>query len=102
MEANNRSVDRIRQLCDWLITNKVIKTVYAFEKVCGLSHHYIKNLAATEKGNAGVDTIAKIYDIFPAVNLEWLVCGTGKMFKIRGTDEEIADSIRKKLIERLI
>ena len=102
MEANNRSVDRIKQLCEWLVAKEVIKTTYAFEKVCGLSKHYIKNLAATEKGNAGVDTIAKIYDVFPAVNLEWLVCGTGKMFKVRGTDEEIADSIRKKLIERLI
>lgn len=95
-------MDRIRLLCEWLIENEVIKTVYAFEKVCGLSKHYIKNLSATEKGNAGADTIAKIYDIFPAVSLEWLVCGTGRMFKIRGTDEEIADAIRRKLIERLI
>ena len=99
---NNRSVDRIKQLCDWLIENKVIKTVYAFEKVCGLSNHYIKNLSATKKGNAGVDTIARIYDVFHAVNLEWLVCGTGKMFKVRGTDEEIADAVRKRLIEHLI
>ena len=101
-KETNRPVDRIRQLSDWLITNKVLKTVYAFEKICGLSKHYIKNLAATEKGNAGVDTIAKIYDVFPYVSLEWLVCGTGRMFRIKGTDDEIADAIRRKLIERMI
>lgn len=103
MEENvTRPVDRIKLLCEWLVENKVIKTTYAFEKVCNLSKHYIKNLAATEKGNAGVDTIAKIYDRFPLVSLEWLVCGTGRMFRIRGTSDEIAEEMRKRLIERLI
>lgn len=101
-KLNDRPVDRIKQLSSWLVENEVLKSTYAFEKVCALSKYYIKNLAATEKGNAGVDTIAKIYERFPAVNLEWLVCGTGKMFKVRGTDEEIADSIRKRLLENLI
>lgn len=101
-KTNDRPVDRIKQLSNWLIKNKVLKSTYAFEKVCGLSKYYIKNLSATEKGNAGVDTIAKIYERFPAVSLEWLVCGTGKMFKVRGTDEELADAIRKRLLEHLI
>lgn len=97
-----RPVDRISQLAQWLIDNEVLKSSYAFEKVCGLSRFYIRNLNATEKGNAGVDTIAKIYDIFPQINLEWLVTGKGKMFKIKGTDDEIAEAIRKHLILRLI
>ena len=97
-----RPVDRLNQLMQWLVDNEVLKSSYAFEKVCGLSKFYLRNLSATEKGNPGVDTIAKIYDVFPQINLEWVVTGKGKMFKIRGTDEEIADTIRKHLISNLI
>lgn len=97
-----RPVDRLSQLMQWLIDNEVLKSSYAFEKVCGLSKFYLRNLSATEKGNPGVDTIAKIYDVFPQINLEWVVTGKGKMFRIKGTDEEIADTIRKNLISRLI
>ena len=101
-ENTNRPVDRIRQLADWLIANEVLKSMYAFEKICNLSKHYVKNLSATEKGNCGIDTVANIYEVFPSVNLEWLVCGKGKMFKLKGDDTEIADSIRKNLIFRMI
>ena len=97
-----RPVDRISQLMQWLVDNEVLKSAYAFEKVCGLSKFYIRNLSATEKGNPGVDTVAKIYDVFPQVNLEWLVTGKGKMFKVKGNDEEMADLIRKHLISNLI
>lgn len=97
-----RPVDRLSQLMQWLVDNEVLKSSYAFEKVCGLSKFYLRNLSATEKGNPGVDTIAKIYDVFPQINLEWVVTGKGKMFRIKGTDEEIADTIRKNLISRLI
>ena len=102
MEQNIRPVDRISQLMQWLVDNEVLKSSYAFEKVCGLSKFYLRNLSATEKGNPGVDTIAKIYDLFPQINLEWVVTGKGKMFRIKGTDEEIADIIRKHLISSLI
>lgn len=97
-----RPVDRIKNLSKWLIDNEVLKSVYAFEHLCGLSDHYIKNLNATEKGNPGVDIVAKIYDKIPLVDLEWLVTGKGKMFKVKGTDDEVADAIKKRLIARLI
>lgn len=101
-QKTERPVDRIKSLSRWLIDNEVLKSVYAFEHLCGLSDHYIKNLNATEKGNAGVDTIAKIFEAIPLVDLEWLVTGKGKMFRIKGTDEEVAGEIKKRLIARLI
>lgn len=103
MEKNDeRPVDRIKDFANWLIENKIIKSMYAFEKLCGLSHFYIKNLSATEKGNPGVDTIAKIYEVFPVVSLEWLVAGKGKMFKAKGTDEEIGNMIKIRIINKLL
>ena len=102
MEQKDRPVDRISQLMQWLVDNEVLKSAYAFEKVCGLSKFYIRNLSATERGNPGVDTVAKIYDVFPQVNLEWMITGRGKMFKVKGNDEEMADLIRKHLISNLI
>ena len=97
-----RPVDRIRALVKWLVEKEVLKSEMAFERLCDLSAHYIRNLAATEKGNPGVDTIAKIYEMFPQVNLEWLVTGKGKMFRVKGTDNEIVDAVRKHLISMLI
>lgn len=79
---NNRPIDRIRELCQFYIDNKVIRGQQSFEGVCGLSKRYIKNLYMTENGNPGVDTIAKIYNTFKGVNLHWLVLGEGEMFTI--------------------
>lgn len=88
-QNNERPIDRIKALADWLIANKVIKTLTKFEEVCGLSRHYVKNLMQTEKGNPGVDTIAAIYDVFPAVSLKWLVAGKGPMFTSRNEAEMV-------------
>lgn len=101
LENKGRPVDRIRSLADWMIEHKVLKSHYAFEKVCGLSTYYLRNLSATEKGNPGVDTICKIYTTFPHVNLEWLVTGEGRMFRQKN-DEKLVNDIRMSLLERLM
>ncbi len=102
MEDNtNRTVDRIYALAQWLIDKNALKSVYAFEKLCGLSKLYIRNLRATEKGNPGVDTIAKIYDALPSVSLEWLVTGRGRMFK-KKDEKEVLDDVKRDIIEHLI
>lgn len=88
-QKKERPIDRIKALADWLIANKVIKTLTKFEEVCGLSRHYVKNLMQTEKGNPGVDTLAAIYEVFPSVSLKWLVVGKGPMFTSRNETELI-------------
>lgn len=86
MERKERPIDRIVSLIEWLVAHKVVKSMTQFESVCGLSARYIRNLSATEKGNPGVDTIAAIYEVFPALSLKWMITGKGKMFTAR--DEE--------------
>lgn len=86
---NERPIDRIKVLIDWLIENKVVRSIAKFEEICGLSARYVKNLASTEKGNPGVDTIAAIYDVFPYVSLKWLITGKGNMFTVRNEQEMI-------------
>lgn len=78
----NRPVDRIKALAQFYIDHKAIRSMRVFEDACGLSQRYIKNLYLTEHGNPGVETVAQIYRAFKGINLEWLVLGDGKMFKV--------------------
>ena len=98
---NERPIDRIKQVADWLTEKKIVKSVNAFERVCGLSHLYIRNLSATEKGNPGMDVAAKIYAAFPSLNLEWLVTGKGKMWK-KKEDDALINKIKSDIINKLI
>ena len=98
MEKNSRPVDRIWELSKWLVDKRVLKSRAAFERLCGFSDRYIKNLYYTENGNPGVDTIASIYKIFPAVSLEWLVAGENDMMGGMNEDEflsEMRNSVSK-------
>lgn len=97
-----RPIDRIKKLSQWLIDHKVLKSQYAFEKVCGLSKRYVKNLSVTAKGNPSIEVVAQIYEVFPGMNLEWMVTGKGEMWKKKGTDEEIVESVKKQLLTRLM
>ena len=97
-----RPIDRIKMLADWLIENGVIKSIYAFERVCGLSKLYVRNLLATQKGNPGIEVVARIYDVFPMVSIEWLVTGRGNMWKRKGDDEDIANAVKQILLMKLI
>lgn len=97
-----RPIDRIQTLFEWMKEHRVLKSRYAFEKACELSKDYVKNTLATEVGSPSVLIIAQIHETFPDVSLEWLVSGKGKMFKKAGTDEEIATTLKRRLIERLL
>jgi hypothetical protein len=92
-----RGIDRIKVLAQWMISHKVVRSLQDFEAVCGLSRYYIKNLSATEKGNPGLDVVAKIYDMFPSVNLKWMVTGKGNMFTVRNEDE-LAERLRIDMV----
>jgi len=49
--------------------------VYQFEKLCGLSNAYIKNMS---KG-IGADKLDNILNKFPELNKQWLLYGEGNM-----------------------
>lgn len=97
-----RPIDRIQQLIEWLKEHKVIRSRYAFEKLCGLSDNYIKNTLNTDIGAPSVLIIARIYKTFPDVSLEWLVTGEGRMFKSREPDVEIANKVKFHLLGQLV
>lgn len=88
-EKKGRSVDRIKEFVNWLVEHDVVKSEMAFERTCGLSNHYIKNLLASRGGNVGVDTVAAIYDKFPALNIKWVVTGKGGMFGTKNAEKMI-------------
>ena len=81
-KKQNRPADRIKHLAQWYIDHKVFRGINTFEKACGFSERYVKNICATEHGNPGVETIANIVRRFKDVSLQWLVLGDGKMFTV--------------------
>lgn len=99
MKKKESAIERIRQLADWLIAHDVVRSVAQFEVICGLSSRYIYNLTSKGNGNPGVDTIAAIYDVFPAVNVKWLVVGEGKMFTARD-EQEMLERMKLDIVAR--
>lgn len=63
--------------------------VYQFEKVCGLSNAYIKNIS---KG-IGADKLEKILSQFPQLNRVWLLTGNGDMLLPSATNVSTGDNI---------
>lgn len=78
-----RAIDRLLQFIEYLkSTGNEVKNAKSFEVKCGLSNSYIAN-AKKKGGNGsiGSDTIAKIIEVFPKLNIEWLCSGKGDMLK---------------------
>ncbi len=75
--------------------------VYQFEKLCGLSNAYIKNMS---KG-IGADKLERILNKFPELNKQWLLYGEGNMLVEQsrmGTEINIGNSNmerKDKLVE---
>lgn len=64
--------DRLKEIRDYA---KMGQT--NFEKHTGISSGYFNKI----KGSIGSDTILKIADKFPELNLDWLITGKGEMLK---------------------
>lgn len=104
-----RPIDRIQSVVDYLKKCHIVHSQASFEKIVGLSPHYIKNMLATEKGNPSVIVVAQIYEVFSTINLEWIITGKGHMFKYKKKEDIMRglaeDFVRyasvKKLIENL-
>lgn len=96
-----RPIERIKMLAQWLIEHGVVKNMLSFEKICSMSRCYVRNLMATGAGNPSIEVAANIYEVFPLVNLEWLVTGKGNMWGKRNEDDELVAEIQRRLPQRL-
>lgn len=84
--ALERPIDRIKAIAQFYIDNGALASMKNFEEACDLSSNYVKNLSATQKGNPGVDVVAKIYRTFKGISLEYIILGEGEMFAIPWKD----------------
>jgi len=73
-----RPIDRLHDFAEWCKEERLVPSIYAFEKECGLSIKYLTN-AAQLKGNVSSDIILRIYRRFPQLNVAWVVTGEGQM-----------------------
>lgn len=80
--ALERPIDRIKAIAQFYIDNGALASMKNFEEACNLSSMYVKNLSATQKGNPGVDVVAKIYRTFRGISLNYIILGEGDMFTI--------------------
>lgn len=86
---------------------------HAFEQKCGLANGYIgKQLKA--KGSVGSDILEKVGEVYPDLNLVWLITGRGKILvkprtgakdnndgSMEVKEAEAVYAVRDKLIEVL-
>lgn len=67
---------------------KMIKSVRNFEDECGLSNGYINSSLNASSGSIGSDSIARIVEKFPMLNVHWLCTGKGNMLNYEGKEKE--------------
>jgi hypothetical protein len=88
--------ERLLKMIDYLELS-----VRSFESVCGLQRGNISNM--TEKSTIGSDKLAKIIDVFPIFNVEWLLTGQGEMLRKatpNAADSEKKDKVCEKCAEK--
>lgn len=73
-----RIIDRILQFVEYLIKEKKINTVAAFEKKCGFYNGFIPN-QKRGKGSLDGESLFTISQNFPELNIDWVVTGRGSM-----------------------
>ena len=77
------------------IKNKGL-TVRDFEKTVGVSNGYVNSISKS----IGIEKISKILEIYPNLNIEWLLTGQGSMLK---TDEKVPNvKVFKQKTDRLV
>lgn len=84
MEDQERAIDRLKKFAQYARYElKMVKGYNSFEAYCGMSLGYMASLDKNGKGKGkiGSDTIAKVLNKFPMLNIEWLCTGKGDMLK---------------------
>lgn len=100
--AKERVIDRIDKFYEWCKSGGLCKSRSDFERMCGLSNNYIYNTHYNTKNNVGVETVRKIHETFPQLNVTWMVMGKGSMITSTPDEGYREDYLRlKKEIETL-
>lgn len=68
---------------------------YQFEMKCGLSQGYIANI----RNSPHPDKLKKIANVFPELNIEWLMIGRGEMLHRKESGMKKLFEVHQKLVE---
>lgn len=100
-KKEEKAIDRLCKFADWCVEGKLCKARRSFEIMCGLANNYLYNAQTLSKGNIGIDNLAKIHDIFPMLNVTWVITGKGKMISMIPDEgyKEAYENVLKKLEE---
>ncbi|MEA3443868.1 MAG: helix-turn-helix transcriptional regulator [Bacteroidota bacterium] len=60
-----------------------------FAKVIGVNASGLSHILGGKRNYLSIDTILKIIDKYPAIDLEWLILGKGEMLKSRKATPEL-------------
>lgn len=71
--------ERIKLFCE---TEHI--TISSFEKKIGVANGYVNSISKS----IGIDKLVKLLEIFPNMNIEWLLTGTGEMYKSKTLNEQ--------------
>lgn len=71
--------ERIKLFCE---TEHI--TISSFEKKIGVANGYVNSISKS----IGIDKLVKLLEIFPNMNIEWLLTGTGEMYKSKTSNEQ--------------
>lgn len=63
-----------------IIINKIGENVNSFSGKIGVTRSTIAGAISRNKG-VNTDLVQKISDVFPSINIEWLITGQGEMLK---------------------
>lgn len=89
-----RSIERLHKFAQYCKVHGKVKRISDFENKCGLGQHYITNMLRKGKGSVGSDVMSRVFNIFPELNLEWLITGQGEMIK-PGESDPVMDAYKK-------
>lgn len=94
MKNKESAAIRLHKFVMYAKKEKIIKSVRNFEDECGLSNGYINNALNASSGNIGSDSIARIVEKFPMLNIYWLCTGKGDMLNYEGKEKEYKEIMR--------
>lgn len=79
-----KAIDRIILFTDHLIEIRKIRSIAEFERVCDFYYGFIAN-QKRGKGAFDGESLYKIYEAYPELNMDWVVTGRGTMFYSEST-----------------
>lgn len=88
MKKKESAAARLHQFVTYAKKEKMVKSARNFEDECGLSNGYLNSSMNSSSGNIGSDSISRIIEKFPMLNVYWLCTGKGDMLNYEGKEKE--------------